>query len=148
MTTPFANRAVGIATILASIHFLCVSTVFTVLLVQHDRRNLGALLGMTTGLYLVWIIAGGLLQRRASSSVSRLAVRSTEWWRVRFLIFCTAMGMLEEAVTTMLTNAAPLFGVPIGRVYITASSNYWDVILGHSLIVIAPAFSRLGMALE
>ena len=33
-----------------------------------------------------------------------------------------------------------LFGVRIGEVYITASANYLDVVLGHSVIVIAPAF--------
>src|SRR5262249_30120699 len=47
----------------------------------------------------------------------------------------------EEAVTTLMTNLAPWFGVPLGSIYITASSNYWDVILGHSLVIIAPAFA-------
>jgi hypothetical protein len=39
-----------------------------------------------------------------------------------------------------MTNLAPLFGARIGQAYITASANYWDVILGHSVIVIAPMF--------
>jgi hypothetical protein len=48
--------------------------------------------------------------------------------------------MLEEAVTTSMTNCAPLFGVKIGEAYITASANYFDVILHHSVVVFVPMF--------
>jgi hypothetical protein len=50
------------------------------------------------------------------------------------------MAMLEEAVTTTMTNLAPLFGAEIGEAYITASTNYFDVILHHSVIVFVPWF--------
>ena len=51
------------------------------------------------------------------------------------------MALLEEAVTTTMTNCAPLLGVSLGQAYITASSNYFDVILGHSVIVFVPQFA-------
>ena len=34
-----------------------------------------------------------------------------------------------------------MFGVPVGQAYITASANYLDVILGHSVIVFVPMFA-------
>jgi hypothetical protein len=55
-------------------------------------------------------------------------------------VFATALALLEEVVTTTMTNLAPLFGVKIGEAYITASTNYFDVVLLHSVVVIAPLF--------
>jgi len=48
--------------------------------------------------------------------------------------------MAEEAVTTTMTNLAPVFGVRMGEAYITASANYLDVIALHSVIVFIPMF--------
>jgi hypothetical protein len=38
----------------------------------------------------------------------------------------TALALMEEAITSSMTNLAPLFGVKIGEAYITASTNYFD----------------------
>ena len=102
--------------------------------------HLRALLGMMDALYVLWIIGGGLTQRLAGVAVRRWAERTAANWRLRFYFLCVLMAMLEEAITTLITNLAPLLGVQVGEVYITASSNYWDVIMGHSLVVILPAF--------
>ena len=59
------------------------------------------------------------------------------------MVGCILLAMLEEVVTTSMTNCAPLFGVKIGEAYITASSNYFDVILRHSVV----GLGLLGMAL-
>jgi hypothetical protein len=48
--------------------------------------------------------------------------------------------LAEEAVTTTLTNLAPIFGSRIGEAYITASSNYFEVVLYNSVIVFIPMF--------
>jgi hypothetical protein len=48
--------------------------------------------------------------------------------------------MLEEVITTTMTNLASLFSVQVGEAYITASTNYFDVILHHSVIVFVPWF--------
>lgn len=39
-----------------------------------------------------------------------------------------------------MTNLAPLFGVPLGAAYITASANYLDVVALHSVVVFVPMF--------
>ena len=125
---------------MAAIHFLIVMAVFVTLTVRGEQRNLRALLGMMLGLYLLWIITGGVLQWRLTPYALRIAERYRDSWRLRFFLLCVAMAMMEEAVTTLMTNIAPIFGVRVGEVYITASANYWDVVLGHSLIVIVPTF--------
>lgn len=94
-----------------------------------------AILGMSWGLIILWvIIAGGLMYR--FRDVIRVVVEKIPLqWQVRFAIFAVTLALLEEAVTTMMTNLAPLFGVSIGEAYITASTNYWDVIFFHSVII-------------
>ncbi len=47
---------------------------------------------------------------------------------------------MKVGTPSLLTNAAPLFGLRIGDAYITASANYWDVVLGHSVIIFVPMF--------
>ncbi len=68
-------------------------------------------------------------------------VRRWRWrWQLKFVLLCTLFALIEEAVTTSMTNLAPLFGVRIGEAYITASTNYLDVVLGHSVVVFVPMF--------
>ena len=61
------------------------------------------------------------------------------WW-LKFVLFSLALAMLEEVITTSLTNLAPLFGARLGEAYITASANYLDVIGLHSVVVFVPMF--------
>ena len=48
--------------------------------------------------------------------------------------------MIEEAITTLMTNTAPLYGLKIGQAYITAGSNYLDVILLHGVTLFVSFF--------
>ncbi|HUU11041.1 MAG TPA: hypothetical protein VM431_10950 [Phycisphaerae bacterium] len=50
------------------------------------------------------------------------------------------MALLEEAVTTGLTNLAPVFGGVTDAARITASKNYLEVVCLHSVVVFVPAF--------
>jgi hypothetical protein len=99
-----------------------------------------AIAGMALGLFLFWIVLGGvlslLLRRRIRSVLRRFDAR----WRIAFVLFATLLALLEEAVTTTMTNAAPLWGVPVGKAYITASANYLEVALYHSVVVFVPMF--------
>jgi hypothetical protein len=61
-------------------------------------------------------------------------------WQVKFVLGCTTLALTEEAITTLMTNFAPLFGVTLGEAYITASANYFDVVLYHSVVVFVPMF--------
>jgi len=61
-------------------------------------------------------------------------------WRTKFILFCLLLALVEEAITTLMTNLAPLFGVNIGEAYITASTNYLDVVILHSVIAFIPSY--------
>jgi hypothetical protein len=50
----------------------------------------------------------------------------------------TVLALIEEAITTTLTNLAPEFGSQIGVAYITASNIYLIVIAFSSVVVFAP----------
>jgi len=98
-----------------------------------------AIAGMALGLFLFWIVLGGaltLLRKRARNVLRRFDAH----WRIAFVLFATIMALLEEAVTTTMTNAAPLWGVPVGKAYITASANYLEVVLYHSVVVFVPMY--------
>jgi hypothetical protein len=59
---------------------------------------------------------------------------------VKFVVLCIVMALLEEAVTTSLTNLAPVFGGVTDAARITASKNYLEVVCLHSVIVFVPQF--------
>lgn len=95
---------------------------------------------MAGGLFLLWCALGGWLMWRYRDPFTAL-VRRWRWrWQLKFVLLCTLFALIEEAVTTSMTNLAPLFGVQIGEAYITASTNYLDVVLGHSVVVFVPMF--------
>lgn len=99
-----------------------------------------AILGMGAGLIVIWVLIGGSLMYRFRESVKRRVLTISWHWQVKFVLFCIILALLEEAVTVSLTNLAPLFGVLVGAAYITASADYLDVVLFHSVIVFVPQF--------
>ena len=99
-----------------------------------------AMLFMAWGLILLWIGGCGLAMWRWRELWCRLAARVRLPWMVKFVLGCVALALLEEAITTLMTNCAPLFGVERGRAYITAAANYFDVVLYHSVVVFVPFF--------
>lgn len=99
-----------------------------------------AVMSMGYGLVLLWVLLCGGLMWRFRDPVCRF-VRSLRLdWRIKFVLFCSLLAMLEEAITTTMTNLAPLFGVRVGQAYITASARYLDVICLHSVVVFVPMF--------
>jgi hypothetical protein len=59
-------------------------------------------------------------------------------WRVRFVLLCTLMALIEEAITTGLSNLGPWLGSDSAM--ITASKNYIEVVLFTSVIVFVPMY--------
>ena len=114
------------------------STVITVLLWQHPIQR--ATIFMAWGLILLWVVFGGNLMYKHRDSVKQFVQKIPLKWQVKFVLFATFLILIEEAITTIMTNLAPVFGAPLGSAYITASANYLDVIFFHSVIVIAPMF--------
>ena len=117
-----------------------VVTTTVITLLNWKNPHTRAVLGMGWGLISLWIFLGGTLMYRFRAPI-RVAVMSIRLdWRLKFVLFATVLVLIEEAITTTMTNLAPLFGVKLGEAYITASTNYLDVIAFHSVVVIAPMF--------
>lgn len=121
---------------------LCVLAAAFNLLVISQRNDpaLAAALKMWLGLLVAWVIVGGLMMRRYREQLTGWLRRLPVGWKIKFIFGATILALIEEAITTTLTNMAPVFGAPIGAAYITASTNYLDVVLFHSVIVFIPMF--------
>jgi hypothetical protein len=119
--------------------WLALSTLL-VLIVTRDNRIAHAVVSMGTGLIVLWVFLVGTLMHLFRERIKAAILLIPLGWQVKFVLFATLLAMLEEAVTTTMTNLAPLFGVKVGEAYITASANYFDVIMHHSVIVFLPWF--------
>jgi len=115
-------------------------TTSLVLVFTWSNRIAHAEVSMGTGLILVWVFLCGALMFLFREPIRTFVLTVRLDWRIKLVLFATLLAMVEEAITTALTNLAPLFGVKVGQAYITASTNYFDVILHHSVIVFIPWF--------
>lgn len=115
-------------------------TLLNLVVLPSGKVNDRAIILMADGLILFWIVIGGsltpMLRRRL---VPRLG-RTPMDWRVRFVLLCTAMALIEEVITTTMTNLAPLLGTTPDEAHITASTNYFKVVCFHSVVVFVPMF--------
>lgn len=107
-----------------------------------------AIASMAASLMLIWVVlCGGAMYLRREPLTARF--RSLPGPRpLVFALSATLLALVEEGITVSLSNAAPLFGVPRGEVMITASLNYVDVVLRHSVIVFVPMFVAWGWLLS
>ena len=139
-----ANRALRVKrcqTLFVSglaIWLLILMALVTIVTWRHPR--LRATIAMGWGLVILWVVVGGTLMRRFRDPIRSAILDIKLDWRLKFILSATVLVLIEEAITTSMTNLAPLFGVKIGEAYITASTNYWDVIALHSVVVIVPMF--------
>jgi len=99
-----------------------------------------AIVKMAWGLFLLWVIVGGVLMLRLREQIRQRMQTIDANWQIKFVIFATLLALLEELIATAMTNLAPVFGVPMGEAFITASANYFEVIFFHSVIVFIPMF--------
>ncbi len=107
-----------------------------------------AIMGMGTSLFVVWVLLGGAVMRHQRERVRHWTARASWPAPVVFSVFATGLALTEEAITVTLTNMAPLFGVAKGEAFITASANYLEVVLLHSVVVFAPMFVAWGFLLR
>jgi hypothetical protein len=98
----------------------------------------GAIMLMAAALALMWNVIGGAIMFLARNPTRELVSRSRLSRSATFVLFATLLALLEEGVTTTLTNLAPVFGN--GQGFITASRNFLEVVVWHSVIAIAPMF--------
>jgi hypothetical protein len=135
--------------IIALAVWLALSTTFVAAVISiGGGPNTRAVVLMGAGLVVLWIGLAGAGMYRARDRVRAFVLRLPLDWRVRFVIMATILALIEEAVTTGMTNLAPLFGVPLGAAYITASANYLDVVCLHSVVVFVPMFAAWAFLLQ
>lgn len=99
-----------------------------------------AIAQMTAGLFGLWVLVGGAVFWRFREQLALLLQRLPVRWQAQFVLGCTALALIEEAIATLMTNLAPLFGSNSKEAFITASTNYFEVVLGHSVVVFVPMF--------
>src|SRR5690242_19935032 len=87
-------------------------------------QELRAVTGMAGALFVLWILGCGALMMLVRGPVRIIVGRVRTGWQLVFVLFATALALIEEAITTAMTNAAPLWGLPVGKVAITASPDY------------------------
>lgn len=107
-----------------------------------------AMLRMILGLLVLWVGGGGVLSLVVQRPLRAWAERHPNGWRVRFVLLATALALLEEAITTTMTVLGPRWGASFAQAHITASANYLDVVLLHSVIVFVPMFIVWGWLLK
>jgi len=106
-----------------------------VVILSSGKAKDRAIFLMADGMIVLWIILGGSLTPILRKHlVPRLAAIPIGW-RTRFVLFCTAMALIEEVITTTMTNLAPIFGSTPEKAHITASTNYFHVVLCHSVVL-------------
>jgi hypothetical protein len=116
------------------------TTIVLIIALTAMGPNSRAVILMGAGLILLWVALGGTLMWIFRNPIRGFVLGLPGGWRVKFIVFATLLALLEEAVTVSMTNLAPLFGVPVGAAYITASANYLDVVTLHSVVVFVPMF--------
>ena len=98
------------------------------------------MLRMILGLIILWVLGFGLVSLAVRRPLRAWAERHPHGWPLRFVLLATALALLEEAVTVTMTNLGPGWGATFAQAHITASANYLDVVLLHSVIVFVPMF--------
>jgi hypothetical protein len=110
-----------------------------ILLGSHDIDQRDVILE-ASGLIWLWVILGGWVIKRYHAAMAAWLQRIRLPWGLRFVLLCTLMAMLEEAVTTGMSNLAVHFGGASPAGMITASTNYFQVIAYHSVVVFIPMY--------
>lgn len=103
---------------------------------------------MGWGLIMLWVVACGTITYALRDRIRSIVLGINLDWKLKFVLFATVLALLEEAVATLMTNLAPLFGANVGEAYITASADYLDVVAFHSVIMFVPQFMALAWLLS
>jgi hypothetical protein len=132
---PKPDRITRWLLIAISIYSIFLVSLLNVAIVPSGKAKDRAIILMADGMILLWIIVvGSLTPMLRRWLVPRIAAIPIDW-RVRFVLFCTAMALIEEMITTTMTNLAPFLGSTPEEAHITASTNYFHVVLCHSVVL-------------
>lgn len=115
------------------------SLIITVL--NSNNSTAFARLMMAWGLILTWVVGCGLIMYKGRDRFKKIFESLPGKWTTKFFLFCLTLALLEEALATILTNSAPIFGASVTEAYITGSTNFLQVITHHSVIIFLPFFA-------
>jgi hypothetical protein len=123
-------------------------SLINLVILRSGKTEERAIILMADGMILLWLVLGGAmtpwLRTRLVPRISSIPLD----WRARFVLFATIMALTEEAITTTMTNCAPLLGTTPEAAHITASTNYLHVVLCHSVIMFVPLFFAWALMLS
>ena len=106
----------------------------------QDKPLESAAVGMRWSLIFLWIvIVGGLTYWKRDWFKAKIQSNKISWPK-KFILLATALALLEELIAISINNSAPSYGIELGLVNLTATTNYLDLILFHSVIVFIPMF--------
>ena len=134
-TKPATDRITRWLLIAIGIYSALLVSFLNLVNLNSDKAKDRAIFLMADGMILLWIIVGGSLTPMLRKRVVPRIITIPIDWRVRFVLFCTAMALIEEVITTTMTNLAPVFGTTPEEAHITASTNYFHVVLCHSVVL-------------
>jgi len=104
-----------------------------------------AIAGMALGLLVFWMLIAAGIQRLIRDKLPQIQDNIL----LKFTILATVLALIEEAITTTMTNLArPVWHVSPQDAHITASTNYFEVVLLNSVIVFIPMFLYWGYMLQ
>ncbi len=134
------DRAAYWLLVVIGVYSALLVSILNLIILNSDSAKNKAIFLMADGMILLWIIVvGSLMPVLRKRLVPRLVALPINW-QLRFVVFCTVMALIEEAITTSMTNLAPIFGTTPEEAHITASTNYFTVVLFHSVILFVPMF--------
>ena len=151
MTLRVPSRATVVRSVLILIAgwgVLSTTAIGIFIITNEKNPDNRAIIKMGIALILIWCVLGGAIMVLLRDRFVAWANRIPVGWRTRFVLLCIAFAMIEEAVTTSLTNLAPLFGGITNAARITASKNYFEVIFLNSVIAFVPLFLCWGWLLS
>jgi hypothetical protein len=123
-----------------AVYSLVVVVLVSIVAFAGNDSNAQAVIGMALGLIIIWIVILGSIMYTFRDAIKKKTDSIHIGWKLKFVLFATLLALIEEAITTTMTNLAPVFGSEIGKAYITASANYIHVIFFHSAIVFVGMF--------
>jgi hypothetical protein len=138
-SSAFSQRLAPVVVWGLYIVLLTTTTVVSVVVWNNPIHR--AVLAMGWGIVLLWVsLCGGLMW--LFREPLRVWIRGLPGHAsLKFFLGCLVLALLEEAITTSMTNMAPVFGVQRGQAYVTASTDYVDVIAFHSVVILIPMFA-------
>jgi hypothetical protein len=124
---------------LLGIYTITFATLIGVLNLENPDSDARAIIYMGLSLIATWCVFGGITMHVTRARFLRWSESLKIGWKSRFVLLSIGMALIEEAITTSLTNLAPYFGAVSANARITISTNYFEVI-SSSVLAFIPWF--------